>query len=178
MGAKSKKQPVTLDPRTWSLKTVVYGSVSVSIAAQMFAVPLLLHHFGQLPLLSPAVNVFAIPLATLLVPLGFAAGVLGLLWLPLARAINLFTFGVARFLIFIAESAERLPQLYWGEILPIGVIYYAVGVTGVALALRGQLRWWRGLLLCLWRYFVQCSPPPANVPPKLSFWTWVKVTAC
>ncbi len=147
LGAKSKKQPVTLDPRTWSLKTVVYGSVSVSIAAQVLAVPLLLHHFGQLPLMSPFVNVIAIPLATVLVPLGFAAGVLGLVWLPLARAINFITLGVAQFLIFLAESAERLPQLYWGEILPIGFIYYAVGVIGLALALRGQLRWWRGLLL-------------------------------
>jgi len=169
LGAKSKKQPVTLDPRTWSLKTFVYGSVSVSIAAQAFAVPLLLHHFGQLPLMSPFVNVIAIPVATVLVPLGFAAGVLGLVWLPLARAINLLTLGMAQFLIFLAESAERLPQLYWGEILPIGFIYYAVGALAWALAVRGQLRWWRGLLLICVAIMCSMLTLPTRRAPEIVY---------
>ncbi|MEM7738968.1 MAG: DNA internalization-related competence protein ComEC/Rec2, partial [Deinococcota bacterium] len=156
-------------PRTWPIRALIYGSVSVSVAAQILAIPLLLHHFGRLPLLAPFTNVPAIILAMLLVPLGFAAGLVGLILPPLAGLINLITQPLASFLIFISTVTGDLPQLYWGEILPIGFIYYAVGALGITLALRGVLRWWRGLLLVCVAILCSMVTVPARRPPEIVY---------
>ncbi|MEM6431070.1 MAG: DNA internalization-related competence protein ComEC/Rec2 [Deinococcota bacterium] len=157
------------NPSTWPLRALIYGSVSVSIAAQALAVPLLLHHFGRLPLFAPFVNVLAIPLATLLVPLGFAAGLVGLILPPLAWLINVITQPLASLLMFIATTTGNLPQLYWGEILPIGFIYYTVGALGLTLALRSALRWWRGLLLVCVAIVCSMVTAPAQRPPEIVY---------
>lgn len=67
----------------WHPGTFLVGSAVVSLSAQSLTLPLIAHHFGSVPLLSPVVNVVAVPLTTLLVPLGFLAGLLGLVSLPL-----------------------------------------------------------------------------------------------
>ena len=131
----------------WHPKVLLFGSVTVSIAAQALSLPLVASTFGNVPLLSPLVNVVAIPLATLLVPLGFVAGLLGLVSLPLAGVLNLITGLLATSLLHLADAAARLPILTWGEISVLGYAFYAVGAVAFVLSVRGYLRPWRGLLV-------------------------------
>ncbi|NAW18953.1 DNA internalization-related competence protein ComEC/Rec2, partial [Salmonella sp. hn-f5] len=59
--------PVLPRPKGW------WGYVgevfALTLSAQIFLIPLLLHNFNQLPLLSPIANLVVLPLLNLLVPL-------------------------------------------------------------------------------------------------------------
>ena len=131
----------------WHPKVLLSGSVTVSIAAQALSLPLVASTFGNVPLFSPLVNVIAIPLATLLVPLGFLAGLLGLVSLPLAGTLNLITDLLANALLQLADAAAQLPVLTWGEVSALGYAFYTVGAFAFVLLVRGYLRPWRALLV-------------------------------
>ena len=141
------KRFVGINLSWWHPKVLLFGSVIVSIAAQALSLPLVASTFGSVPLFSPLVNVVAIPLATLLVPLGFVAGLLGLVSLPLAGVLNLITGLLATALLYLADAAAELPVLTWGEISALGYAFYAVGASAFVLLARGYLRPWRGLLI-------------------------------
>lgn len=131
----------------WHPKALVVGTLVVSVAAQILLLPLLANSFHTIPLLSPVVNILAIPLATPLVPLGFAAGLLGLVSLPLAGMFNTLTAPIASALIWTANHTASWPSLPWGEIAPVGFFYYGVGALALALVCIGKLRPWRGFLV-------------------------------
>ncbi len=131
----------------WHPKALVLGTLVVSLAAQALLLPLLAHTFHSVPLLAPLTNIVAIPLATPLVPLGFAAGLLGLVSLPLAGLFNALVSPVAAALIWTANTTASWPSLEWGEIAPVGFVYYGVGAFALALVSFGKLRLWRGLLV-------------------------------
>jgi competence protein ComEC len=133
--------------RWWHWRTLLVGGAVVSASAQVLTFPLVASSFGSVPLFSPLVNVIAIPLATLLVPLGFVAALSGALWLDLAQAANALTGAIAGLLLGLADAAARLPNLVWGEVEPIGYAFYAVGCTAAALVAWRKLRLWRGALI-------------------------------
>lgn len=108
------------------------GGMAVSSAAQLPSLSLVLHSFGVLPLLSPLINVVAVPLAGLLVPLGFLAGLAGLLAQPLARLVNLLTQPLASLLVLLAQQGARLPLLEWPEVGWLGHACWAALVTALA----------------------------------------------
>lgn len=124
----------------WHPRVAIGGSLLVSAAAQSLTLPLVASSFASVPLLSPLVNVVALPLASLLVPLGFLAGVLGLLSLPLAGGLNIVTGVIAQALITVADLGARLPALTWGAVEPIGFVYYALALSALALAAAGRLK--------------------------------------
>ncbi|MGC8905638.1 ComEC/Rec2 family competence protein [Thermus sp.] len=116
------------------------GSLAAGLAAQAFLLPLLLHHFGFLPLLSPLTNLLALPLVALLVPLGFLKLLLGPLLAPLVEPL-------ARALLALTEMAASGPLLRWGGISPEGFALYCLGLLPLLLALHRLLPWRRALLL-------------------------------
>ncbi|MDQ3396507.1 MAG: DNA internalization-related competence protein ComEC/Rec2 [Deinococcota bacterium] len=131
----------------WDPRVLVVGSAVVSASAQVLTLPLIAHAFGSVPLFSPLVNIVAIPLATVLVPLGFLAGVLGLVSAGLAHVLNVATGFFAGLLIRLADLASALPALPWGEIAPSGYLLYGVGCLALALTLQRRLKPWRGFLI-------------------------------
>lgn len=131
----------------WSPRLLAVGGATVSAAAQAFTLPLVADAFGRVPLLSPLVNVVAVPLAGLLVPLGFAAAALGALWPPLAGLVNLAVRPLAGGLIALADLGAALPAVPWGEVAPRGHLLYALGALPLLLALHGRLRPRRALLV-------------------------------
>lgn len=131
----------------WSPRLLAVGGATVSMAAQALTMPLVADAFGRLPLLSPLVNVVAVPLAGLLVPLGFAAAALGALWPPLASLVNLAVRPLAGALILLADLGARLPAVGWGEVAPAGYALYALALGPLGLALHGRLRPRRALLV-------------------------------
>lgn len=118
----------------------VQGALWTTLAAQVLLLPLLLHHFHLLPLLSPLANLLALPLVGLLVPLGFLKLLLGGVLAPVVEPLT-------RFLLALAHLFAQGPQLTWGEISPWGFALYYLGLFPLFLALYGKLAWPRALLL-------------------------------
>jgi competence protein ComEC len=83
----------------------VWGALGATAAAQAAVAPLLLIHFGSVPLFAPAANVVAAPLVVLATSVG-GAGVLGGLTPLTALALI-----PARLVLAVARAAADLPQL-------------------------------------------------------------------
>ncbi len=153
----------------WHPSKFLIGSVVVSASAQALSLPLVVSTFGGAPLFSPVVNVIAVPLASLLVPLGFLAAVLGLVSPALAGLVNQLTGLFAGALIALADAAQGLPSLYWGEIGASGYLFYAVGALAAVLMVRGLLRPWRGLVVVAAAITGSMLVLPAQRPPEIVF---------
>jgi competence protein ComEC len=112
------------------------GSLAVTVSAQIAVAPLLLLHFGSVPLVSPLANLVAAPL----VMVATIAGGLGVL-IGIGPFVGL-AVSAAQAVLIVAHLAAPWPQLD-----PVAVIAMAV-LLGVA--------WWRplrpliGLLLAGW----------------------------
>jgi competence protein ComEC len=153
----------------WHWKKFFVGSLVVSLAAQLTTLPLMASSFGSIPLLSPLVNVFAVPLATLLVPVGFVVSIAGLVSLPLAAFLNGIVVWLYKGLIAIAELGSVLPQLIWGEISPLGYALFYTGCFAFALLAWGKLKPWRAVLVMLTAGLCSAVNIPTHTTPEIIF---------
>jgi competence protein ComEC len=153
----------------WHWKKFLVGSLIVSLAAQLTTLPLIASSFGSIPLLSPLVNVFAVPIATLLVPVGFVVAMLGLISLPLAGLLNSIVVWLYKALIGIAALGSNLPQLIWGEISPLGYALFYVGCFAFALFVWGKLKPWRALTVMLVAGLCSAINIPQHAAPEIIF---------
>ena len=104
----------------------VWATLAATTSAQLAVVPLLLVHFGTVPLLSPLANLAAAPLVTVATALAGGGVVIG--WDPLLVVADRAAAGVLQ----IARIAEAWPQL--------DVLGATTVVGGVVLAWRTPLR--------------------------------------
>ncbi len=153
----------------WHWRTLLIGSMVVSASAQALSLPLVASTFGNVPLLSPVVNIVAIPLASLLVPLGFLAALLGLVSTALAGLVNLFTGFFANMLLGLAQLGSSWPSLPWGEISVYGYAFYAIAMLALALSAWGYLRLWRSLLIVNVTLLSSMLTVAENQPPEIVF---------
>ncbi len=121
-------------PKLEGWKNWLWVSVSVTFAAQLFILPLLLHHFHQLPLVSPISNLLVLPILNLLVPLGFVKLLLGGVLAWPVEWLSQLTLGLVGWL-------SSGPQLRWGEISAIGFALYFLGILPLLVALYRRIRW-------------------------------------
>jgi competence protein ComEC len=143
------------------------GSLAVSVAAQAATLPLVASTFGSIPVAAPLVNLAAVPLATVLVPLGFAAGVVGIGSEGAAAFVNRATGAVAGALLALAGAAARLPALPWGEVAWVGYAAYALGALAVVAGMHGAWRPWRAATVVAAAMCVTAVVPPAWRAPDL-----------
>lgn len=150
----------------WARHTALSG-LAVSTAAQLPSLTLVLSSFGVLPVLSPLVNVVAVPLAGLLVPLGFLAGLVGLVSEPLAGVVNLATKPLVAALVGLADLGANLPLLSWGQVSWLGHSCWAAFMLalGAWAALPGRAR--HTLLVGLVAGGVAWAVPAADQPPDV-----------
>ena len=94
----------------------LWATLGAAVAAQVAVVPVLLVHFGTVPLMSPVANLFSAPLVTGATVTGSLAVVVG--WAP-AVAVSSALAGAV---LTIADIAARWPQLG-----PAGVAVTACG---------------------------------------------------
>jgi len=132
------------DPRTW-----VAASLAVSTSAWAAGLPLVLAAFGEASPLAPVVNLAAVPIASVLVPLGLAGGLLGAAHPLLAVPVGWLTEPLAGLLLATAESAARLPAVGWSGVGPFGSALYWLSVAPWAWTIRDRLRPWRAALVSL-----------------------------
>jgi competence protein ComEC len=143
------------------------AAVSVSITAQWATGSLVASTFGAVPVVAPLANLLAVPLASLLVPLGFLAGLAGLAHEGAAALVNRATAPVAAGLLGLASVAARAPALPWGEVSPVGHAAFALGSLALVAGLRGVARPWRALTVAWAAGMVTVLVPPAWSTPDL-----------
>lgn len=147
-------------PRLEGWKQWVWSSVSVTLAAQILILPLLLHHFHQLPLVSPVANLLVLPLLSLLVPLGFLKLLMGGLLAGPTEFLGSLVLGLVGWL-------SKGPSLRWGEITPLGFSLYYLGLLPLLLGLYGRLHWPHAAGLAATAMLASIL---SNYPPRAELW--------
>ena len=97
-------------------KKSVVKSIYVSISAQVFTLPFLLYYFYQLPLYSIIINLIMLPLTSLLITISLAAGIGGLIYLPL----GVFLSGGAKYILGFYELVCRIGSSLPRNLITIG----------------------------------------------------------
>lgn len=121
-------------PAKWPqwLKFALAGTV----LAELGTLPVIAHNFGQLPLVGLPANLLAAPLMAALVPLGFLAGLLG----PLSVPVNYLVLPLAKLLLALVGAFGSVPALPWGNVGPAGFVAYGVFAVAFVLWLHHKLR--------------------------------------
>ncbi|WP_237724824.1 ComEC/Rec2 family competence protein [Deinococcus alpinitundrae] len=136
LGLTLSSKVAALLPEKWPLWLRL--ALVVTPCAELATLPVVLSTFGQLPLLSLPANLAAAALMSVLVPLGYLAGVLG----PLAGAVNWLLGPLASALLRLVELFGQGPLLTWGVISPAGFAVYGVFAAALVLTLYRRLPLW------------------------------------
>ena len=110
-------------------------ALAVTIGAQVTVAPLLILHFGLVPLLSPLANLLAAPLVA-------ASTVLGVLGVFGPVLLSDLGADLAAAVLWLARTASSLPQIGWlglGVILAAGLIHLFRPMLRGALAVLGAV---------------------------------------
>lgn len=91
----------------------IWGLVSMSLAAQIFVLPLLIYHFGQFSIISPITNLLIVPILPILMITGFLFVILGTIFLPLSF---IFLFPTWLMLSYITELTNLFANLSFSTI--------------------------------------------------------------
>ncbi len=83
-------------------------TISMTFAAQIMVVPLLMFYFGSLSLVSLPVNIIILPLIPIIMFFGFMTGVAGIFWLSAGRLIGLLTWLPAKFVLTVVHIGASL----------------------------------------------------------------------
>jgi competence protein ComEC len=116
------------------------SGLAATIAAELFTLPLILHHFGRLSTVTLPANLLIEPLVPFVMSGGMLAVLASLLPAPLAVAGGVIAWLPARLLLLIVESLGALPWATFAVPQPSGLAV-AVGyaIIGAALSVPA---WW------------------------------------
>lgn len=117
------------------LPGLICAGLAVTVAAQVFTLPLVLVHFQGVSAMSLFANLLAVPLVGLVVPLGFIALAAGLIWPPLAAFVGRFVVLVLAFLDDLVGWLASWPWAYAELVRPPlwGVTAYYIGLFWLCL---------------------------------------------
>jgi competence protein ComEC len=113
--------------------------LTATLAAQIWALPIILYNFGNLSLIAPLANILMVPVVPLAMGAGAALAGLGLIWRPLTLLALPFAWCTLAWLLLVADllaktawAAVSLPPFAPGWIIG----YYALSIAGWAWMLR------------------------------------------
>ncbi|MGN6561990.1 MAG: ComEC/Rec2 family competence protein [Thermomicrobiales bacterium] len=111
----------------------IASSLAATIAAELFTLPLIVHHFGRLSTVTLPANLLVEPLVPLVMSGGMLAVLVSLLPAPLASAGGVIAWLPARLLLLIVEglgaqpwATFAVPQPSW---LVVAATYALIGAT-------------------------------------------------
>ncbi|WP_293179771.1 DNA internalization-related competence protein ComEC/Rec2 [Oceanithermus sp.] len=150
-----------LVPRVRGSLQWLLGTLAVTLAAQAATLPRVLDAFHRVPLASPLANLAALPLVSLLVPLGFVKALLpadpgGVL----AAAFN----HLAAALLALVRAFAAGPELRWGMLDASGYALYYLALAPLALAAYRRLPTRSALALAATAALVAAVSADANRP--------------
>ncbi len=104
--------------------------LTMTLAAQIGVLPLLVFHFGQFSLISPVANLLIVPLLPIIMILGIIVSFVGLFWLNLAEII---IWPIWLILTYVIKIIDYLSSFSWASSQSLGqfpflgltiIIYY------------------------------------------------------
>lgn len=105
----------------------VVAMVAITLAAQIFTLPLVVYYFGTLSLISPLANLLILPTMTIFMASGIILIVLGLIWSKLAFVFGWLVWVLVTYVLRMASWLSYLPGAYLKiKVIPfwiIGIIY-------------------------------------------------------
>jgi competence protein ComEC len=111
--------------------TAYYLLLTTTLAAQVLTLPIIISSFGKVSLISPIANMIILGFIPLSMFLGFASGLLGMVWLPLGKIIGFFGYIILEIIIKISGVLSRIPyasvELKVNNWFIWGVYYILVG---------------------------------------------------
>jgi competence protein ComEC len=119
------------------------SAIAITMAAQIAVLPITSYYFSYFSLVSVPANMIVVPLVSVVMFLGALSVMLGLLWLPLAEAVNLGTGFVLR---IIKETAGFLGNLPYAviNIRPPGlietVVFYGTLILLVEIVINPEVK--------------------------------------
>ncbi len=110
-GKRSKKLLCASRPARAAGKALigVCASFSATVGALIFSTPVAVLHFGYISIIGIAVNIVIFWLVSACFILGYAACLLGLLWLPLGELLGAPVSFLSGLIIYVVELAAKLP---------------------------------------------------------------------
>ncbi len=134
---------------TLSLTVRVWEMLVITVALQIGMLPLMAHDFHRITLSGPLVNLAAVPLTGVVVPLGFLALASGLVWQPLGKILAVPLAWLTELLLHIVQWFAHFPR--WSYRIPgppwwLIAAFFAIAVLLAAMMLSKQspghkLRW-------------------------------------
>lgn len=150
---------------------------AATVTAEVFTLPLMLHHFGRVSTVTLPANLLIEPLVPLIMAGGTATGLAALVPGPLAAFCGLLTWLPARLLLLVVEGLADLPWVMWHTgALPWTAVALAYGALALAVRVRAwfpPLRRSSGELLASQRPTL--VPLAAGVLSGLALGGWVMV---
>lgn len=92
------------------IKRAIHDDVHLTLAAQVFTIPLILFHFHRVSLIAPLANLAIGWVIAPLTILGWMTVVLGWIFLPLAYTISWITWMLLEYMIRVIQIASTIPM--------------------------------------------------------------------
>lgn len=125
-------------PPSWRdhlLGRFLLAPLLTTVFAQAATLPIVASAFGGLPSGGVLANLLALPIAALLVPLGFLAGALG----PLGGVLRSPLEALTGLLVALADHFASWPLLAWGGVSFVGYAAHALCMLALALWLHRRI---------------------------------------
>lgn len=127
------------NPKIFPLKT----TLSTTIAAQVFTLPILVYNFGYIPLVSPITNILIVPFLAPITVFIFVFGTLGMILWPLGYILSWPTWLSLTYITKIIDSFSQIPfasltlKIHWVFLI---ISYLILGFVVWRLQQRGRLK--------------------------------------
>lgn len=92
----------------WLLSALL-GTVSATVGAMVFTVPLTVCYFGVLPILSPLSSLLTVPIASCNFMAGFLTVLVGFLWLPGAKVLGIVSALLSKLFLLVVQQITSIP---------------------------------------------------------------------
>ena len=101
-------------------------TITATLAAQIFVLPLLIYYFGDFSFVALPANVLILPFIPAAMLFGFATGLGGIIFSPLGHLLGFFSWAITKYQIGIIENLASLPysSIAVSISLPVLLIVY------------------------------------------------------
>lgn len=91
----------------------IFEGIQMTMAAQVLTLPIIIYYFGVVSIIAPIANVLIVPILPYIMMSGFAAMLVGIINVSLAKVIVLPAFLGLSFLLNTVEVLTNLPHTYF-----------------------------------------------------------------
>ena len=134
-----------------NLPSFIRDNLGVTLAAQVFTLPILLNSFGRFSIISPLANVIVLPWIPLLMLLGFLALILSFIYFPLGQLVAAFAWVCSILMLGLVHLIAKIPFASL-EVQGVPLWIFIIYLVGVVFILFRKSKLGRS-------YFPGPSPP-------------------